>query len=685
MRMVAQPLQSTGPIPYLSLFLQTCKLWLLCLLVLLGCRLAFLLFLGFRLDAATDLEDLLSALIQGFRFDARFTTLWFLPLLAFDAWYRWWPRPQLRERLQLVWCGLYLLLSMLLSVVVVGYYQEYDDVFNFHLFGLVEDDTQAVLLTLYKEYALLPKILLVVVLSLVLVGVLHALLRSGPHVPLRLQPLQRYRSVRVLLMLIMLVLILAAARGSFGGRPIQEKDSAVTANELLNKSVLMPHASLYYTLRQYQELNSGEGLESLLPGGDIHQAAQAYFNTQAEYADLDHYLRAEAQGPKGRVPRHVFLLVMESYHSWPMLDEYADLRLAEGVKGLARDGLWLRNFLPASHSTMRTLQSIISGLPAGGLRINLEPNSYEAYPTSLPAIFKRLGYDTHFFYGGYLSWHRVGNFADDQGFARIHGGGHMEDHGRHNEWGVDDRGLFDYMRGALDPEKPSLSVVLSTTNHPPYDIDVRAEGFALDSFPAELAAKLNPKLDAQQYLRQLGHFWYADREVTRFVREMAERFPDSLFVITGDHYGRDHVLADPPLYDRTSVPLVLYGPDVLKGVAVDAQRPGGQLDLLATLVEMVAPKGFEYHRMGHDLLAVGDQQAPAIGDGVVMTADFVLQKQGRGQALAGGRLPEQDEIDRLMQQHDRHQAIGWWRVRRGEQLPAAQGAAAAALLDAPAR
>jgi phosphoglycerol transferase MdoB-like AlkP superfamily enzyme len=665
-----QRILTREPIPYLSLFLQNCKLWLLCMFVLLVCRLGFLLALDFRLDSSAQIDDLLAALQQGFRFDSRFTTLWFLPLLAFDAWHRWQPMPRLRQRLQLSWVGLYLTLSMLLSVVLVSYYQEYDDVFNFHLFGLVEDDTQAVLLTLYKEYALLPKLLLVMVLGLVLVGMLQAILRAGPHVPLRLQPLQRYRSMRVLLMLIMLVLILAAARGSFGGRPVQEKDSAVTANELLNKSVLMPHASLYYTLRQYQELNSGEGFEALLPGGDIRGATQAYFNTQAMHDDLDQYLRVQAGGPKGKVPKHVFLLVMESYHSWPMLDEYASLQLAEGVKGLAREGAWLRNFLPASHSTMRTLQSIISGLPAGGLRINLEPNSYEAYPTSLPAIFNRLGYDTHFFYGGYLSWHRVGNFADDQGFAHIHGGGHMEDYGRHNEWGVDDRGLFNYMEQALDPQKPSLSVVLSTTNHAPYDLKLRAEGFPLKALPDEIAEQLNPKLDAKQYLRQLGHFWYADREVTRFVRETAKRFPDSLFVITGDHYGRDHVLANPPIYDRNSVPLVLYGPDVLKGIEVDPQRPGGQLDLLATLVEMVAPEGFEYHRVGQDLLAASDDVAVAIGDSVVITAEFVVRRDGATQALPGGRNPDAAEVAALAQLHDQHQAIGWWRVRNGEQLPA---------------
>jgi len=666
-----QRMHPREPIPYLSLFLQSCKLWLLCMLVLLACRLGFLLALDFGLDARTDLEDLFSALQQGFRFDARFTTLWFLPLLAFDAWHRWQPMPRLRQRLQLGWVGLYLTLSMLLSVVVVGYYREYDDVFNFHLFGLVEDDTQAVLLTLYKEYALLPQLLLVLVLGLVLSGVLQALLRTGPHVPLRLQPLQRSRGMRVVLMLVMLVLILAAARGSFGGRPVQEKDSAVTANELLNKSVLMPHASLYYTLRQYQELNSGEGFEALLPGGDIRGAAQAYFNTSASHKDLDQYLRVEARGPKGRVPQHVFVLVMESYHSWPMLDEYASLQLAEGVKGLAREGVWLRNFLPASHSTMRTLQSIISGLPAGGLRINLEPNSYQTYPTSLAAIFNRLGYDTHFFYGGYLSWHRVGNFADDQGFAHIHGGGHMEGYGRHNEWGVDDRGLFDYMRQSLSPDRPTLSVVLSTTNHPPYDLKLRSEGFPLKAFPEEIAERLNPKLDANKYLRQLGHFWYADREVARFVHEMAERFPDSLFVITGDHYGRDHVLANPPLYDRNSVPLVLYGPDVLKGIEVDEQRPGGQLDLLATLVEMVAPAGFEYHRVGRDLLAADQPEPVAVGDGVLMTRDFTLHRSGAKQALPGGRVPEADEVEALSQLHDQHQAIGWWRVRNGAELPSA--------------
>ena len=40
-------------------------------------------------------------------------------------------------------------------------------------------------------------------------------------------------------------------------------------------------------------------------------------------------------------------------------------------------------------------------------------------------------------------------------------------------------------------------------------------------------------------LKELGHLCYSDKCIGDFVRNAQLKFPNSLFLFTGDHYGRD--------------------------------------------------------------------------------------------------------------------------------------------------
>jgi len=46
-------------------------------------------------------------------------------------------------------------------------------------------------------------------------------------------------------------------------------------------------------------------------------------------------------------------------------------------------------------------------LPEAGAVVNYQRGSRQPFPTSITAIFKRLGYRTRMFYAGYLSWQRL--------------------------------------------------------------------------------------------------------------------------------------------------------------------------------------------------------------------------------------------------------------------------------------
>src|SRR5437588_12663536 len=102
----------------------------------------------------------------------------------------------------------------------------------------------------------------------------------------------------------------------------------------------------------------------------------------------------------------------------------------------------------------------------------------------------------------------------------------MPAHSRSNEWGVEDEDLFRFVLQHTGPE-PTFNLIMSTSYHPPYDVDVEKKGF--DSS----ALKANPicaKLSADQ-VRVLGHLWYSDKCIGDFVSEAESELERPVFAI----------------------------------------------------------------------------------------------------------------------------------------------------------
>src|ERR1019366_6130742 len=140
---------------------------------------------------------------------------------------------------------------------------------------------------------------------------------------------------------------------------------------------------------------------------------------------------------------------------------------------------------------------------------------------------------------------------------------------------------------------------MSTSYHPPFSVDLEAEGCPLKALPPELAQKY--KASAED-LRILGHLWYSDRCVGEFARKAQSRLAHPLFATTGDHYSRRCLNPHPTIFQRRAVPLVLIGPDILPPPPQPGPMAGSHLDILPTLIELAAPAGFVYHAFGRNLL-----------------------------------------------------------------------------------
>ncbi len=235
-----------------------------------------------------------------------------------------------------------------------------------------------------------------------------------------------------------------------------------------------------------------------------------------------------------------------------------------------------------------------------------------------------------------------------------------------NEWGVDDQYLFDFVRDTVSDETPSFNFILTTSNHPPYDLDLDALGYPVKHLPEGV-------VDAEgNALHLLGHHWYADREMGRFVDEMEKKLPRTLFAITGDHPGRMQLtFPGDNVYEQEIVPFILYGREVLQGLTVDRQLAGSHLDIGPTLVELSAPAGFRYHAFGQSMFHKTRQDV-AYSQKMLIGSDFIAY---RGNIERVYELPDAEpvlrpELATVAEQVRARLALSWYRGKRGPQLVA---------------
>lgn len=607
--------------------------------------------------------DVLAVMGNGLRFDMRVAFCLTIPAFLSSIACGLFTIDRIVDRLRLFSAAFFSVVTLFLCIATIFYFKEYQDQFNHWIFGLFFDDSGAILKTLWSQTPVVPSLFAFAAGAAILIMFLKSFLHPGigRHAQNSTLWFKLVATFGIILW------IAVASRGSIGRRPVEMKDVGVTKDVFLNRIVLNPYEAIRYALQDFRDARSAKGLKKYLQDEDIRKAVKTLFNKPHDLDVIDDYMLCRAHGRAAVRPRHIFLIVMESYDTWPMLDKYSSLQTSTMLTAIAEKGIRVHTFLPASDGTMTSLATLIAGLPNDNLNINYQLSAKTPFPTAIAPIMKTLGYKTRFFYGGYLSWQRIEEFCRNQGFEEIYGAPHMGRWLHANEWGVDDEILFQFVEKTIDNTQPSFSMIMSTSYHPPYDIDVFKLGYPVRTIPSELAKAYN----GEHEMKIFGHLWYADRCLGNFVEKMENKLSAPVFAITGDHSSRKFI-GRPTAFERHSVPLVLYGPETIRNLKVPENTVGSHIDMLRTVVELAAPAGFEYHSMGSDLF---DTSAPSIAvaaNFVILTPGHIIETPGRPvvEKISGdsGMIHDAD-MKRIMDHVHRYYAAAWWRVMRGPELP----------------
>ncbi len=547
--------------------------------------------------------------------------------------------------------------TTLLFVARFPFYQQFHSGFNQMLFTALHEDMYALFMSLVDEFQLPAKLALIILLSFAITCVFNKWLSRS--IGFKLWSGLSFRvQTAVLVLCTYVVGTLSLYGGGWSWRTgVNWENAGITNDTFLNESILDDYQAIYRAYANQMRMEACNGLS--FTAQDVENLAGRLTGKDGGN-DLSVYLAKSAQGEKIAKPQHIFVIVSESYANWPLLDKYADLHIADSMRNIIAqdDTIYTSHMLPSGSSTVGALMTMVTGLANSNLYLTTMPEALaKPYLTATAPQMKQLGYETGFWYSGPATWENIQEFCLAQGFDRFYSRGNIAENAVGSVWGADDEYLYQAVFDNIDENKPSFNIILNTSNHSPFNIDLAAKGF--DAEAVKNALPENER-NNQELIKELGHFWYADKAAGEFIAKVKAKYPDSLFVFVGDHADRYNIDKVPSMYERYTVPLIITGRGIDKNM-LPQDCAGSHIDIMPTLIELIAPRDFTYYSVGKSLFEnkIGENYGFWItADAIGNTDELTDKPQFFGKEILPDKAQLEDYINAV-------RAVSWWLGKYG--------------------
>lgn len=550
-----------------------------------------------------------------------------------------------------------LFITTLLFIARFPFYQQFHSGFNQMIFTAMHEDVYALFISLIEEFHLPLKLCIVVLLVCVLNYIFNTFIdkKWGFFKWSKLK--SKYRLI-ILLIGVYLLATLSLYGGGWSWKTgVNWENAGITNDTFLNESILDDYQAIYRAYANQMRMEACNGLS--FSADDVDVLAQRLTQKNGNY-DLKNYLKKEATGAKIIKPQHIFVIVSESYANWPLLAKYNNLHIADNMqKVIAQDNtVYTSHMLPSGSSTIGALMTMVTGMANSNLYLTTMPEALkEPYLTASAPQMKNLGYETSFWYAGPATWENIQEFTLAQGFDKFYSRGNLDENATGSVWGADDEYLYDAIFKQIDENKATFSVILNTSNHSPFNIDLQSKGFN-----EEVVRQALPESEKnnQELIKELGHFWYADKMAGEFIEKVQKKYPDSLIIFVGDHADRYNIDKTPSMYERYTVPLIITGKGITKDL-LPKDNAGSQIDIMPTVIDLIAPEKFEYYSVGTPLMnnKLGQSYAFWITANAIGNTDDLTDKaQFFGEQILPPKAQLEDYVNAV-------RAISWWLGKYG--------------------
>lgn len=533
----------------------------------------------------------------------------------------------------------FLILVCFINMIDLGFYSFFQDRLNVMMFGFFEDDTVALVKTIWSDYPVMWGLLGTFVFIVVSSLFLKYAFKEKFVKYIGLEPRQTLASRGGVLAALFTLMLLngTAARGSLTLFPLSEMDLGVTSNPVLNDMAFNSSRAFSRAVELRAQIESRPDLNIRKFGyeGKINQAFASYFDLDLNlipenpFELMNHQIPAKAQAAP--FP-HVVILVMESWGQYWLQYESDNFDLVGGMKSHLKADYLTRHCLPGTGGTIGSLSALMAGqIHRLGYNFLSETQFLHVpFQTSPARIFQQAGYQTRLVYGGNPGWRELAKFARAQGYAIIDGGHEVqaslsteiEEH----PWGIYDEEVFAHVLKVLkEATEPQFIMVMTTTNHPPFDLPQKYQLPEL-KIPSEVQAELNTSLELSQ--KRFNTYRYSMDRLAEFMSAIKgdELSQKTLIAGTGDHNFWNIRFNDKALLDQHGVPFYLYIPENLLPENAPSKEQFSKIymshqDILPTLYEL-ALSGQSYLSLGKNVLRISPEDSYAFnGFGLAISAD----------------------------------------------------------------
>lgn len=578
-------------------------------------------------------QDVRRSLTTGLLFDIKVASIAFAVLLLLSMAAA--AKPGLQQRWQRYLPGLGAVMATLfaaITIISVFYYATFSRSIDIFVFGLVDDDTHAILMTLWHGYPLAQAGLL---LAAVLAGTWWLGRRWRDRV--QRMPLKRRAAGPGLLVFVLIIgITVVACRGSLGRFPLNKDDTSISSLRLLNDIAPNGISAFSWALsdrgndKRFEPVTSREG--------------RLLYERFLGWPDdgLRPFMATTGPNPAAAAqPPHVVLQLMESMGAHLNTYDAPGRDLLGALRPHWREDWVFERFVAEGNGTIDSLSRLLVRSPISAVGQSSALGTPFASNAFTP--FLQRGYRIVFVTSGAATWRNLGVFATrlgahefvDQQTLRA-----RYPQALAGTWGVPDEYMFRYIeerlgQGTRDGQ-PLFIVALSTTHHPPFIVP---EGGQRGGLPMDDVASLpyfktwNALADTFDTLR------YANDQLGRFLTGLkaSANGANTIVAVTGDHNILGvHYQADADAVLARAVPFYLYVPQGYRGQSTyDPSRPGSHKDILPTLYRLSLPDT-PYFRSGCDLLAANPDPQWCFGYNnprLLITRDGAYRKDHPGRLL----------------------------------------------------
>ncbi|ASS76510.1 hypothetical protein CIG75_17130 [Tumebacillus algifaecis] len=304
--------------------------------------------------------------------------------------------------------------------------------------------------------------------------------------------------------------------------------------------------------------------------------------------------------------KNLIIVQMEALQRFVINSKVNGQEVTPHLNKLIGESIYFDNYLAeigtgnTSDAEFMTLNSFYPA-EAGAVYTQEADNQYRALPT----VLKESGYSSAFVFHTYKpDFYNRENMYKAQGFDKFYSESFFG-----NEdvigWGASDRTLFNKSLDVISiTHQPFFSFYITLSGHTDYKIP---DAYKELNIPAGQYSELfTDYLHAQHY---------ADKALGEYMAELKERgiMDESLFVVYGDHFangldkqeigkyeGIGREVDDYLYHEQKKVPLFIRLPGGIE--AGVNHTPGGQMDLMPTLVNLLGVDKSKVFYFGQDLL-----------------------------------------------------------------------------------